>query len=165
MHDKESYDALFDVEKSVIMYYTTCILYEPRRVKMNFIPIIIFVVMVLGVVGVFIWANCQVRKRNREEYERTGIMPEYNPADATEYLLKLSWEYKEKRLKNIRKYTYIESGIGCVVFGPIALGIYIGQLLQMGIENVEPMRAFVLIPLAGLVVYGIYALIKGIRMK
>lgn len=132
---------------------------------MNYLPIIIFALMVLGVIGVFIWADYQVKKRNREEYERTGVMPEYKPSDTTEYLWKFSAEYKKNRYMNRRKYSYIESGIGCVVCGPLALFIYICQLVGKGTENIQPLSIIWGVLLAGLVVYGIYALIKGIKMK
>ena len=38
------------------------------------IEILILVVMAACVVGMFFWADYKVKKRNKEEYKRTGIM-------------------------------------------------------------------------------------------
>ncbi len=127
---------------------------------MGYIGIIIFVLLVFGVIGIFLWADYRIKKRNKEEYERTGIMPEYKNTEVMDYVGKEIVNFYDKS----HKFRQILAGIFTVIGGGVGLHVFNNWGKMLGEENMGPLKFF-LLPLVGVVLYGIYAIIKGIRMK
>lgn len=97
--------------------------------------------MVCIVIGIFLWADYKVKKRNKEEYERTGVMPEYSNEDASRYVLDKQQEFVEKS----KRYRLIFSGIGLCCGGIYCLNMIYDWVKNVGGNIVEPVILFLLL--------------------
>lgn len=123
--------------------------------------IIFFLVALSVIIGIFLMADQKVKKRNKEEYERTGIMPEYDNTDATLYVLKRSEEIHSSTYR----LRYILSGVMSIVGGIAVIHFWVKWDLQLQGTAILIIGGVFGLPSVTMILVGIVRIIKGIKMK